>query len=824
MANKIKMLTRTFALTVISFAFGCAFSFFVPPVLRLPLVNGGELIVWPQGEFFRSFRWILFGLAVILTVVVIQRLMRSRPVPDDDGILGRWAFRVAPLGLFSVLAVVMFVADYLPSFLVANTLFFTPPLLVAWVLLRALPGANARDDHNDSRTKAAVWLFVLMAVFYAAAGYYMSTTIGEHVGDEGHYLVQAQSLFEDGDLDVRNNIGPDPIPESLRGQLHIAGNSRNGHWYSYHPFGLSLLLTAVWGGGLLVRHILLGLIAAAGCAAMYLLSRRVGVGHRASLVTVLTLGLSAYWAIFTFRSLPETLGATLLLWLFWAISRQGLLPWSTVAVAAIACVYLPFVHPRFIPLSLMGFGFYGLFGLLGAESWLRKIFRLGVFTVVCVSGYVLYQVVQNQMFDGTSYRIAETLFSYPRGVWHVIADERGLAYVLPFFFWLVPAQVVWLFRDREHRFLGIALSTMFVVCLLTSCTNTACVGGSCIPGRYLLVVVPLLIPGAAWVLERASGALRGWFFFLGSLSIWVLVLVLSLLPQIGRSFVLPLHRLTNTDVFYGFFYNLFNPHTDLFYEFVSGPAYGLYTLYVVGLLLSTLMIMTKRCFRVGWIAVIVSIGLGIVGQTIHLARQSNALSQHEVGSLLLTLGGRQVERAAFDRRPLDPPQDLFSFTTESLAGPVTDEYGLAVTTDDLGVREKNRVYSQPRMESNDWADRGYRWTTLADPFTPPSGNMLLGIHGQMEGKAEPVFCIREGGRTLYEGPLRVCDNGEVASFFTVRLKGKSGHLYLLIRIENGSGTFHLRELISTLYSEHLLRGANLRLPVGTVQAALSTSK
>ena len=53
-----------------------------------------------------------------------------------------------------------------------------------------------------------------------------------------------------------------------------------------------------------------------------------------------------------------------------------------------------------------------------------------------------------------------------------------------------------------------ALVLTFVAVLLTSCTNAAALGGACVPGRYLLVVLPLLLPGTAHLLARGTPAAR----------------------------------------------------------------------------------------------------------------------------------------------------------------------------------------------------------------------------------------------------------------------------------------------------------------------------
>jgi len=131
-------------------------------------------------------------------------------------------------------------------------------------------------------------------------------------------LTQAKSLFYDHDLDIKNNLMEEMRPEeretlvSRRANFHIVPNSRNKHWYSWHPYGLPLIAAPFWKGGLTARHLILSLIAALGCLGSFLLCRRSGAGISGSLMAVFAMGGSVYWSLYSARFLPEVLGATLL--------------------------------------------------------------------------------------------------------------------------------------------------------------------------------------------------------------------------------------------------------------------------------------------------------------------------------------------------------------------------------------------------------------------------------------------------------------------------------------------------------------------------------
>gem|GEM_PF-3834600 len=479
----------------------------------------------------------------------------------------RWLFdSLLPLSLLPLACVPLLVADKLTAFWNTNAPIFFLLIIISIVLTRFL---SPLLDHQDKQSRGTIVWAVLILLFsltvYATSGFIFSSTVGEHVGDEGHYLIQARSLYEDGDLDLKNNIldslddQEDPAAVCLF-NYHIAPNSRDGAWYSWHPYGLSVLLapTTLWG--LTGRHIALGFISGLGLAGLFLLCRRMGSGTLASLLAVLSLGTSVYWGLYSMRALPEVLGGTLAIWTFWAIATQQQRPWLTLLVAAACCVFMPFAQTRFVPVSLMGIGLYGLFGLLGHEPLKTKLFRLSAFTLLCIAGYGLYLAIQTSMFSGGgSYPIRETLFSYPIGAWAVLASDRGLVSIFPVFLWLAGAMVVWFITDKANRLFCLGIAATFLACLLTSNTYPGYTGGSSLPGRYLVVVVPLLFVAAAVMLERAEGIGRAIFFGLSLFSTLLLVSTLFHLENVGRAFILPIHRLSSFPLFQGLYF----PHAAI---------------------------------------------------------------------------------------------------------------------------------------------------------------------------------------------------------------------------------------------------------------------
>jgi hypothetical protein len=177
-------------------------------------------------------------------------------------------------------------------------------------------GARARPvGAGRAETSPLLLAVVLSAVFFTVVGWHFSKLAGEHSGDEGHYLVQAESLYKEHDLDLGNNLKRDGSGGIQYRRHHVSPTSRDGHIYSWHPFGLSLLLWPAMGAGLFARHVVLGAIAALGVAGMLALAVVCRARAAGAFFVTGLVALSPLWAMYSFRALPEVLGAALLLWL-----------------------------------------------------------------------------------------------------------------------------------------------------------------------------------------------------------------------------------------------------------------------------------------------------------------------------------------------------------------------------------------------------------------------------------------------------------------------------------------------------------------------------
>ncbi len=85
-----------------------------------------------------------------------------------------------------------------------------------------------------------VWLLSFLALSAAAVALYSQRI---HLsGDEPHYIIVAQSLVEDGDFDLKNNLDPVKYSSYMPVEIRFHGSVRDGRYHSFHLPGVSFLL------------------------------------------------------------------------------------------------------------------------------------------------------------------------------------------------------------------------------------------------------------------------------------------------------------------------------------------------------------------------------------------------------------------------------------------------------------------------------------------------------------------------------------------------------------------------------------------------------
>jgi hypothetical protein len=347
-------------------------------------------------------------------------------------------------------------------------------------------------------------LLALTAVVYLAIGLRYATRL-QPSGDEPHYLLMAQSLWREADLDLRDNLARGDYLEYTPGPLepHYGAPRPDGRPFPAHGVLLPLLLAPVYAlGGRTLCVALMALAAAALALEALRLGQRVTGNRRAAL-----WGWAAaagpplvFYAFHLYTEVPSGLAMAVALRM--VLSAPG--P-AGAALAALLAGALPWLHLKMIPTAA----------------------ALGLIAVLLLRGRSRFA------FLATAVLIAAGFFAYYRWIFGVPsplaiyggrlpAGESGppltaaLGLLLDRSFGLAPYALVFLLAMaalpplvRQARALWpfglIALAVLAPVLVWRMWW-----GGQCPPGRFLVPLVPLLGLAVSVRLARPAVGLVRW--------------------------------------------------------------------------------------------------------------------------------------------------------------------------------------------------------------------------------------------------------------------------------------------------------------------------
>jgi len=733
----------------------------------------------------------LLFVPLLALIVTVTNAWMKPAIHDATGTtrwLSRFRYRFCWLSGLILLALLLLIP--FPS-LTGNMVFLGAPMIAAWAF-SLLPQLTRSGEKTSWRNRSdGIIIMILFTGFFWWSGLHYTANVGEHAGDEGHYLIQAVSWYEDGDLDLVNQF---ENPESInRGAVHISRNSKHDKWYSWHPPGLSFILSATVPLGLIWRHLILGLISGAGLAGLYWLTREIGTSRRHAWVVVIMLGSGLFWGVYSSRALPEVLGATLTIYglLFCLLQRRY--AWSVILPFSICIGFLPWVQTRFLPVAIILIVCFFYHGLSHQETVKARIVRLFFCIFLSCIGLLFYYLVQRQMFHGgTSYPVDRVLFSLPAGLWHSLASDRGILISFPLFACAIAASLKGL-ADRETRNPAMYALLLFLSVWMTSCGTIWFTGGACLPGRYLLVTVPVLMPFLGRSLDLASSSFRGLCYFLAIVPFGMFIGQLARLSHAGKSFASP--------YILEYIHPLFQGLAHFFYTPVGvieiWPAAGLF------LAALFLVFLPLRFKQTGWITVA---GLIILfGVFTRFPAKAGHQPLYDPLKTAKTLENIKLNECWIvvqgDRKNT---LSLFAHSDRFWGAPAHPVK--SVTSQDLGTLAVTNWISAPHLPVNDWQGREYRWATIVPPFPAGKGQRAVLIDAEAKGPGGATIAIREGNITHVEREFPA--DSRIVEVFDVAVRGQ-GDLYLLVRLAGGDFINH-RTAVSP-FTTDLLKRAGIDL-------------
>ncbi len=660
------------------------------------------------------------------------------------------------------------------------------------ILSAAAVRAFCAETCGEKDRRGLDWmiLFAIGTILFCLLGAWITKTVGEHSGDEGHYLIQAKSLHDDGDLDLRNNLG-DVAAQNFTERTHVSPNSRNGKWYSFHSSVLCVLLAPTCGHGLYARHLVLGIIAGLGLAGAYLLARLLGASRRGGWAVAILMGGSTFWGIYSCRALPEVLGGTLAVYGFVAIVLQRMHPVRALLLAVPCIGVLPWAYVRFFPLAMTLAGAYVIQCLYLSIPLRRKLSRLSMFAALILGAWTLLTLNQCRMYvGGTVVPVSDFLMASPSGLWHVLTSSKGILVAFPIFACALLGTLGLLqhSRHRAHAFLAFLC---FMSIWLTSCSAADWWGGSTVPGRFLVVTVPILMGVLALVLDVAAPGFRLVTFYLGFFSINLFIFLLSVFPDL---------RALQDPIVVGDFHYLLSTLP----RFLLPPGETFPWIVAGGTALLTFLWLFPKIPVVQQYAVV-----GLTAAVIFLNRTPSG----EVSYFPLWTAQkweRTIPNHAFMWAFGDTSRPLSLLDYSNLCS--ADRWPRSareVTGRSAKQVNSGGVISYPLIAPNGWDNHPeYRWATLVDPMPVGNHDYALRFRAEIHGDSDIELAIREGGRThvmkTFKAGTRI--NEEFA--FSIE---KRNRLYILMRFVEPAE--HNRLIIDKLsitpYQASLTKTGNL---------------
>ncbi len=450
---------------------------------------------------------------------------------------------------------------------------FSSTLFLFVIETRLLSQTVFRNFHRSMSSHRWRWSLALFLVSFLAYGVFMkrcNMIYGYTGGDEAHYLIQAQSLAEDFDRDLVNQMPDYTRSEDYYRAKHFSPKSAPGKAYSQHSIGLPLLMAPGWSVGK-VTGALGVLVAISSLFAVTFFWIALKLLPRAELAI-------GSWAVFCFttpiifyacRAYPMVASGLVILFVVWRMMKPELLTgWGWLALGCLLG-FLPWLHiPRLaIPTFLVSV--WGIVWLLfhgrrkhphcrlqiaecgignsGCEIrnpkseirngnlafFVAPLFVSAVLLVLLnqhwygyswgqTPGTTGFEKLDLKAWTGGYYQDPGELFTCLPGLLGTIVDRfRGLLVCSPAY--LVPLLCVLLgLFSRKLKFWRDLWLWVFLAGYIPYLSRPAWFGGACFPSRPLVPVLPLLLfPFAGALSASRDRLLKAFFAVLAAFSGWI---------------------------------------------------------------------------------------------------------------------------------------------------------------------------------------------------------------------------------------------------------------------------------------------------------------
>jgi hypothetical protein len=418
------------------------------------------------------------------------------------GVSGAWVARRRP-GLARPFLVLL--AGFLPLVPLATgraavLLLFQGPVVLV-LAVAAAGAALTRSGWRPSLGAAAPFVvFACAFAFDAALTAGLPGAAGPQ-GDEPHYLVMAESLRSDRDLDLRDEHEGRAYRAFYHGKLvpHRSPASPPGRIYSIHAPGLPLIVLPGYALlGFFGAQLTIALLAALAVSLVFVVVRDATGDAGMALAAAAALGLAPPFPFYAVSLYPEAGGALAVAFFLWA-ARSDPGPARLMAAGVVAAA-LPWLHPKFLPLAALGLALVVVRrGSRPARAGAVALFAAGVCALLGLF-HALYGRASLSAAYGSGFASDVALGHIPTGLGGLLLDRQfGLLPLAPFWLLALPG-AVWLFRWRPGDAMRAIL--LAAVPFAVGASFSMWWGGSCPPARFAVPALPALAVLAALALRR----------------------------------------------------------------------------------------------------------------------------------------------------------------------------------------------------------------------------------------------------------------------------------------------------------------------------------
>jgi len=435
-----------------------------------------------------------------------------------------WVTRLSPDRARPLFFSVILWVPWLPVGLPPAALVWTGPVALAvWVAIAAaiaatIAASGGPGGDTGARTPGALarWLstpvpasgvaFVLALIVYLSAAGRIGWALPD--GDEPHYLIIAQSLWRDHDLQIENNHARRDYVEYVSREIppDFLRRGTDGEIYSIHMPGVPALIAPVLAaGGYRLVTMTLAAVSAAATAVAWRMAFALTASAAAAWFGWAAVALTVPFLLLSFTVYPDGPAAAVVLLAAAALVAQQTRPdrparwWTAVGLLP---ALLPWFHTRFAVLAAM-LGLVLALRALGSPRRWTALAAGFVLPLVSAAGWFSYfAIIYGTPNPSAPYGdyTQMSLGRLPVGLTGLLADQQfGLLAVAPVLaIGLAGFVPFW----RRYRRLAVEWLLIIVPYLMVTSMYHMWWGGFSSPARFagstlLLLAVPAAMAFAA---------------------------------------------------------------------------------------------------------------------------------------------------------------------------------------------------------------------------------------------------------------------------------------------------------------------------------------